>query len=58
MLEARPAIAALKATQTQGKKPPQDQVNKDDLTETEMAVLKATGLTKEQYLATKQEKHK
>ncbi|NNN64704.1 phage protease [Vibrio sp. 2-1(7)] len=55
MLDARPAIAALKATQTQGKKPPQEQVNEDDLSETEQAVLKATGLTKEQYLATKQE---
>ena len=55
MLEARPAIAALKATQTQGKKPPQDQVKQDDLTETELAVLKATGLSKEQYLATKKE---
>lgn len=55
MLESRPAIAALSATQTDGKKPKQDQKDGNELSVDELAVLKATGLTKEQYLATKNE---
>lgn len=55
MLEKRPAIAALKATQTQDKKPPEDQKKDGELSAEELAVLKATGLTKEQFLAAKEE---
>ncbi|WP_417862381.1 phage protease [Vreelandella venusta] len=51
-LEGAPSIAALKTTQTQGK-PPEGAETKGDgsLTETELAVCKAAGLTPEQYRA-------
>ncbi|WP_135456762.1 phage protease [Vibrio echinoideorum] len=55
MLDARPAIAALKATQTQDKQPPKDKKKDSELSEAEIAVLKATGLTKEQFIAAKEE---
>lgn len=55
MLDNRPAIAALSATQTQTMVQSKQQEASGDLSDTEMAVLKATGLTKEQYLASKQE---
>ncbi len=54
MLKARPAIAALSATQTQDKQPPEDaNLPAGELSDAEMAVLSATGLTKEQFLAAK-----
>ncbi|SHO58792.1 phage protease [Vibrio quintilis] len=55
MLEKRPAIAALTAPQTQNKKPPDEKKKPGTLSDAELAVLSATGLTKEQYLASKQE---
>lgn len=56
MLEKRPAIAALTATQTKNKQPPEDKKESTDaLSETELAVLTATGLTQAQYLAAKKE---
>lgn len=55
MLDARPAIAALKGKQTQDKQPPKDQQVDGELSESELAVLKATGLTKEQFIAAKEE---
>lgn len=55
-MEDAPVIAALKAgqTQTQGKQPKEDQ-GKEELTETQLAVCKAMGLTPEQYQAAKVE---
>lgn len=54
MLEKRPAIAALTAKQTKTQTPPADHQKKDgELTQDELAVLSATGLTQEQYLAAK-----
>jgi phage I-like protein len=55
MLKARPAIAALKSTQTKDQTPPDDKKKDGELSESELAVLKATGLTKEQFLAAKKE---
>ena len=51
-LDGAPGIAALKATQTQGK-PPEGSETKGDgkLTETELAVCKSMDLTPEQYRA-------
>lgn len=49
-LEGAPSIAALKATQTAGK-PPESEAEKGQLSESELAVCKATGLTPEQYRA-------
>lgn len=54
MLEKRPAIAALTAKQTKDQQPPKDEKKTDALTDDEMAVLSATGLTQEQYLAAKE----
>lgn len=54
MLEKRPAIAALTAKQTKDQQPPKDEKTSDTLTDDEMAVLSATGLTQEQYLAAKE----
>ncbi len=51
MLEARPAIAALKTTQTQGKDKPDG--NQDELTAEELAVCKNMGITAEEYKAAK-----
>ena len=51
MLEARPAIAALKTTQTQGKDKPDG--NQDKLTAEELAVCKNMGITAEEYQAAK-----
>ncbi|WFE70125.1 phage protease [Halomonas sp. M1] len=48
-LEGAPSIAALKATQTQGKQPEETQSNDGALTDAELAVCKAAGLTPEQY---------
>ncbi|HBC3428470.1 TPA: hypothetical protein KDY17_001282 [Vibrio parahaemolyticus] len=55
MLEKRPAIAALTAKQTKTQTPPADHQKKDgELSQEELAVLSATGLTQEQYLAAKE----
>lgn len=54
MLEKRPAIAALSAQQTTTFKPEQQKKEPGELNETELAVLSATGLTKEQYLKSKE----
>lgn len=55
MLEKRPAIAALTAKQTKTQTPPTDHQKKDgELSQEELAVLSATGLTQEQYLAAKE----
>jgi phage I-like protein len=50
-MEDSPAIAALKATQTNGKKPEgsEDEKDKDKLTAEELAVCKAMGLSPEDY---------
>lgn len=48
-----PSIAALKATQTQGKKPDGDGKGDGQLTAEEIAVCKAQGLTHEAFLAAK-----
>ncbi|AQU85181.1 hypothetical protein B2G49_12115 [Halomonas sp. 'Soap Lake  len=50
-LEGAPSIAALKATQTQGKPPENTKAKDGELTEAELAVCKFTGLTAEQYRA-------
>lgn len=50
-IEGAPSIAALKATQTQGKQPEETQSNDGALTDAELAVCKAAGLTPEQYRA-------
>ncbi len=56
MLESRPAIAALSGQQTTSKQGLDDKKKSDsELTDAEMAVLSATGLTKEQFLAAKQD---
>ncbi|MCE9679609.1 phage protease [Shewanella sp. AS1] len=51
MLEARPSIAALKSTQTNGKDKPDG--NKDELSAEELAVCKNMGITAEEYKAAK-----
>ncbi|MCG9755029.1 phage protease [Shewanella insulae] len=51
MLEARPSIAALKTTQTQGKDKPDG--NEGELTAEELAVCKHMGITAEEYKAAK-----
>jgi len=48
-----PSIAALKATQTQGKMPADDGKDGDKLSEEEIAVCKAQGLSHEAFLAAK-----
>ncbi|EMH3444480.1 phage protease [Vibrio harveyi] len=54
MLEKRPAIAALTATQTKSQQtPPEDKDKTGKLSQQELAVLNASGLTQEQYLAAK-----
>ncbi|HHP0485793.1 TPA: phage protease [Vibrio harveyi] len=54
MLEKRPAIAALTATQTNSQQtPPEDKDKTGKLSQQELAVLNASGLTQEQYLAAK-----
>ncbi|WP_064669054.1 phage protease [Vibrio nigripulchritudo] len=55
LLEARPAIAALTSTQTKDKQPPKDKQENTPLSDAELAVLKATGLTQKQFLAAKEE---
>lgn len=50
-LDKATPIAALKSQQAGNEKPPGDKNNKDELSEDDMAVLKATGLSKEDYLA-------
>ena len=51
-LDGAPSIAALKTTQTQGKAPEGAETKGDGkLTETELAVCKASGITPEQYRA-------
>ena len=51
VLEARPAIAALKGKQTKEANPPQDENGKGNLTAEDLAVLKATGLSEDEFLA-------
>ncbi|EWH09856.1 I protein [Catenovulum agarivorans DS-2] len=51
VLDARPAIAALKGKQTTQTKPPQDDNAKGNLTAEDLAVLKATGLSEDEFLA-------
>jgi len=53
-LEKAAPLAALKGTQTQSKKPPEN-ADKDNLTAEDMAVLKATGISREDYLKAKGE---
>ena len=50
MLEQRPGIAALKGKQTDGLPDPNQNTGDKELNEAELAVLKATGITKEQFL--------
>lgn len=54
-LENRPAIAALTATQTSTTTVDTSTKQDDELSEGEMAILKASGLTKAQYLEAKKE---
>lgn len=49
MIEKRPAIAALKGTQTGGKKKPKAKGEDGELTTEQEAVRKSMGLTKEQF---------
>lgn len=51
VLQARPAIAALKGKQTKETTPPQNENGKDNLTAEDLAVLKATGLSEAEFLA-------
>ncbi|SEQ24602.1 Mu-like prophage I protein [Amphritea atlantica] len=53
MLDSRPSLVALKAQQTQGKKPEGEKA--DDLTAEDLAVLSTTGLDKAAFLKSKQE---
>ncbi|MDO6497332.1 phage protease [Photobacterium sanguinicancri] len=55
MLEPRPAIAALTATQTSTTKVDADNKQDKPLDEQTLAILKATGVSKEQYLAQQKE---
>ncbi len=57
MLEARPAVAALKGQQTNDTTPPkkEEQGGDEELSAEDMAVLKATGISKEDFLKSKQE---
>nr|WP_067289873.1 phage protease [Marinobacterium profundum] len=55
LIEARPAVVALRATQTHDKVPPKDKAKDDDLSAEDLAVLKATGLSKADFLKSKQE---
>lgn len=55
VLDNRPAIAALKAAQTV-ETPPKTKVDNEELTQEDLAVLKATGLDKAAFLAAKKAK--
>jgi len=55
LLDARPAVAALKGQQTPGGDGKQKQGDADELTAEDMAVLKATGLDKDAYLAARRQ---
>lgn len=48
-LEDTPSVAALKATQTQGKPPKEDAKGKDELSDAELAVCKSMGISPEAY---------
>lgn len=55
LIDNRPSLAALKASQTGENPPPKDSKDQDALSEEDLAVLKATGLNKDDFLKAKEE---